>query len=277
MRLRTYPSLILGLMLAGPAAGQSGLEARVARLERILSTEGPSELLLQVQRLQQEVQALRGLVEAQQHRLDQLQRQQRDQYLDIDARLGQGSDADGAEEPARSGDRDQSAPGPSSTSRDLRASRETSPAEPSTDPRARVVPTLPAPETTSGGERDAYQTAFNQLKERRYDEAVATFSDLLRTYPNGEYTPDALFWLGETHYVTRNYEAAITQYDRLIAAYPESPRLPSAMLKVGYIHDAQGREDAARAVLEEIPRRYPSSTEARLATDRLRRMTGQGR
>lgn len=259
----------LGLfLLSGAVVADSALEARVARLERILSSERPSELLLQVQRLQQEVQDLRGLVEDQQYTLDRLKQQQRDQYLDIDARLGESPDKSERsllQTPSEAPYNDRLAGSGLSSQRRV-------PVTQTHESSTRVVPSLPSPETTAGGEREAYQAAFDQLKDRHYEEAIGAFTELLSSYPQGQYTPDALFWLGETYYVTRDYDAAIMQYDRLIAGYPASARIPSAMLKVGYIHDAQGREDDARAVLEEISRRYPNSTEARLANDRLGRL-----
>ncbi len=277
MRSKGPLVLLLSLWLAGPVAGDSSLEARVARLERILASEGPSELLLQVQRLQQEVQALRGLVESQQYSLDRLQRQQRDQYLDIDARLGNGPESPPPGGPDTAGPEAYDRSAGDWISQHKTASRDGAGPAPPAESGSRGVPSLPSPETTTGDERLAYQNAFDLLKQRRYDEAIAAFNDLLRGYPQGEYTSDALFWLGETYYVTRDYDAAITQYDRLIAGYPESARLPSAMLKVGYIHDEQDRDEAARTVLEEIALRYPNSTEARLANDRLRRMEREPR
>jgi len=50
------------------------LEARLERLERMLNDQSVSDLVLQIQQLQQELQDLRGQVEMQQYRLQQLDR-----------------------------------------------------------------------------------------------------------------------------------------------------------------------------------------------------------
>ncbi|AGA89424.1 tol-pal system protein YbgF [Thioflavicoccus mobilis 8321] len=268
MRSTHLLALVIGVLLALPAAADSQLEARVARLERVLRNQAPSDLLLEVQRLRQDVQDLRGQVETQQHVLDLLQRQ---------AAGVEPAGADASTEFRGRDDLDLSPPrgdfwgmGAADPTRDRDATV-------GSDAASGGVPTLPSPETSAGGEREAYQAAFGLLKERRYEDAIAAFEALLRNYPQGTYTDDALFWLGETYYVTRDYPDAIAQYDRLIADYPQSARLPSAMLKVGYIHDEEGRAEDARAIFEAIRARYPYSNEARLAADRLARMDGEGR
>ena len=72
MRLRAILSILI--LAAAPALS-------IAADQRL------SDLLLQMQRLQQEVQQLRGQLELQKHELSTLKRLQREQYLDLDARL----------------------------------------------------------------------------------------------------------------------------------------------------------------------------------------------
>jgi tol-pal system protein YbgF len=126
------------------------------------------------------------------------------------------------------------------------------------------------------GEKDAYRTAFDLLKQRRYDEAIRAFEGLLARYPDGEYADNARYWLGETNYVKRDYNAALTQFQRVLANYPLSPKVPSAMLKIGYIHYDQSDWQRARTTLQDVAKKYPDSTEARLAESRLDRMTREG-
>jgi tol-pal system protein YbgF len=134
------------------------------------------------------------------------------------------------------------------------------------------IPSLPSPESTGGNERDAYAAAFEFLKERNYDQARDAFNDLLRRYPQGQFTDNARYWLGETYYVQRNFPAALAELDRLVQLSPDSPKVAGALLKIGYIQYEQGDYDQARATLEEVVTRHPKSTEARLAQSRLERI-----
>lgn len=276
VRSLSFPAMLAlgGLIAPSLEAADPELEGRVGRLERILENQSGSELLLQMQRLQSEVQELRGLVEQQRFDIDRLQRQQRDQFLDLDARLaGTGRAPQGGEAAApalQPGFVDASSPELESAVGLTPAETPIAPPVPAT-PGAMGIPSLPAPETQGAGERDLYTQAFEHLKERQYQEAKTAFNDLLRRYPQGEYTDNARYWLGETYYVLREYPAALTEYDRLVELSPASAKVPGALLKIGFIQYEQNAVEQARATLERVIRDYPNSTEARLARDRLER------
>jgi TolA-binding protein len=52
--------------------------------------------------------------------------------------------------------------------------------------------------------------------------------------------------------------------------------VPDAQLKMGYIHYEQGNWVAAREQLQSLVQRFPDSTAARLANERLQRMSREG-
>lgn len=282
-------------------AGSMLLEDRVARLERILETQSASDTMLQMQQLQQEIQELRGLVETQQFQLQKLQRAQRDQFMDIDARLNgsqSGGDtgapsadatAPGSTQPpapgaAAAATPQLSAPGIDTRGLDLKPTLPPTGSGPGqaraptpSSPRTVGIPSLPSPETNLGNERDLYRDAFELLKQRKYPEAVQAFNDLLRRFPQGEYTDNARYWLGETYYVQRNYPAALTELDRLVQENPASTKLPGALLKIGYIQYEQESYAQSRATFQQLIAKYPDSTEARLAKSRLDKMSRERR
>jgi len=274
---RHYPILIAALAAVfSPAAGAADplLEGRVERLERMMEIQSASDLMLQMQQLQQEMQELRGLVETQQFELQKIQRQQRDQFLDIDSRLGGGE----PNAPALPGSgQPEGAETIDASGMELKPPVGSEPPPPVTaptpsSPGAVGIPSLPAPETTGGNERDAYRDAFELLKQRKYPQAVDAFNDLLRRYPQGQFSDNARYWLAETYYVQRNYPAALAEFDRLVQLSPTSGKVPAAMLKIGYIQYEQEAYDQARAALQQVVAQYPDSTEARLAQSRLEKM-----
>ncbi|MBV5308999.1 tol-pal system protein YbgF [Chromatium okenii] len=249
-----------------PVYAADDLEGRVGRLERIFENQSGSDLLLQVQRLQAEMQELRGLVETQKLNIDKLQRQQRDQYLDIDARLGT-NHSTAPQTPLPNSVVDASG---TSTDEPAPAPVAAPIAPPSTGPIG--IPALPQPETQSGNERDAYATAFALLKERNYDAAKTAFTQLLQSYPQGEFTDSAQYWLGETNYVQRDYPAALEAFNQLIQNHPNSPKIANALLRIGSIQYDQKAFAQAKISLEQLISRFPNSTEARLARSRLERI-----
>jgi tol-pal system protein YbgF len=201
-----------------------------------------SDLVLQVQRLQEEVQQLRGRIELQRHQISTLEDRQREQYMDLDARL-QGRTLSQSVAPDRAG----------------------APQEPSEAPSQSVTK-----------EKKAYQAAFDLLKQRRYDDAVRAFEDLMARYPKGQFADNASYWLGEAFYVQRDYSSALTHFQRVLGTYPLSPKVPGSMLKIGYIQYDQGDWQRARRNLQDVVSKFPDSTEARLARNRLERMAQEG-
>lgn len=243
MRLRaTLPLLVLALVPAFSVAADQRL----------------SDLLLQIQRLQQEVQQLRGQLELQNHELSTLKRLQRDQYMDLDARLRGRAGGTG---PGHRGGTVLQQPGNAAQ-------------QPAGSGSAAPAPSTPS--KTPSGEKQAYRVAFDLLKQRRYGEAIRDLESLLARYPNGEFADNARYWLGEANYVTRNYAAALTQFQRVLANYPLSPKVPASKLKIGYIHYDQGDWKRARTALKDVAEKFPDSAEARLAESRLERMKREG-
>lgn len=249
-RNKTVLALIC-LLLPALAAADPALEGRVERLERILSNQSLSDLVLQIQRLEQELQTLRGQVEVQQHELSTLKNQQREQFMDLDGRL-RGAVPAGATPPSA-------------------ATPSTAPPPGAAPPEPAAVAPVPA-SAAAAGEKDAYTVAFDLLKQRQYDQAIRAFQDLLARWPAGDYADNARYWLGETYYVKRDYPAALTEFQRVIADHPGSQKAAGALLKVGYIHHDLGDLAQARTVLLDVITLYPDSTESRLAQSRLDRI-----
>lgn len=260
------------------------LAKRLERLERMLNDRSLSDFVLQLQQLQQEMQDLRGQVEMQQYQLRRLNPglpQLGQSYAEAKAAREAAEDGEtaGGEGAASEGD---------SVAEADRAAADTTDEVPVAPPPQTGVGALggggdsggtlalPTPETLEGSEQDAYRQAFERLKDRDYDAAKKAFAAMLVQYPDGQFTDNGVYWLGEIGYVTKDYPAAQTHFNRLIADFPGSPKLPSAMLKLGYIFYDQQDMDQARKMLQAVTERFPDTTEGRLATGRLEQMTVEG-
>jgi tol-pal system protein YbgF len=288
------------------AQGRLSLAERVERLER-QQAEGQSaqqniELLNRITQLQTEIQSLRSLVEQQSFELENLAKRGRDQYVDLDSRLTRmeggtplGDTGDAGFDPGMPSDEPQERPaGPTVGFEDA-----TPPTRPGTIARVLemeepdIRPPVDGGSRTDGidmpsqapiaslanpaDERRMYDSAFDALKEGRYAEAARRFQSFLTTYPNGEFAPNAHYWLGESYYVTQNYQMALDSFQRLLREFPSSAKAPDALLKVGYSHYELRQWQQAEATLNEVLQRYPDTTVARLAQGRLRALRMESR
>lgn len=313
MQQRHLSLAVAGLLALAPALSPAeDLDGRVTRLENMLDSQRASDLTLQFQAMEREMQRLRGLVEQQQFELDRLRRQGGQAAPAGGARPGMPAGQAPGGEPETAAAAGTGAPvargeaSPQATSATpagqppsgTRAGVEStvpplttiatpsgvaSSAEEITPPSAVEAPEQPAMEQSAAaappgrGEQEAYIKAVEPLKQRRFEEAAVTLSDFIARYPNSANADKAHFWLAETHYVNRNVTAALKEFQTVLKDYPKSSKVPGALLKIGYIQDDAKDPRAARATLQELIRRFPQSGEARLAQSRLDQMTQEGR
>jgi len=241
---------------AAPAVGS--MEKRLQRLERLLENQTLIELVTRMDSLQSEVQQLLGQMEEQTYGVEQLKKRQRDLYLDIDRRLRKAEEVR-ASMPATSGAADGSVFGGAMPSVPAVSAGQNSSA----------TPTSTVPVIDRGQERADYERAFNLLKEGRYDLAIASFKTFVQTYPSGNYSDNAQYWLGEANYVQRNFKRALSEFEKVVKGHPTSPKRADALLKMGYTYQELGQFDKARMSLNNVVLNYPGSTAARLAKTRL--------
>lgn len=258
MRSSLSVAVLAAMLMASPLASaqRMSLADRVAALEqRAASDQGGTELVNQISQLRAEVQDLRGQVEVLQQQLEQAKQGQRSQYLDLDGRLNR----------LEGGTPTASPDAPVATT------------APASSPGFEIVTATPSDSadvgaTTNAGmdERGAYANAFDALKSGDYAESARRFRDFLGTFPTGQYAPNAMYWLGESYYVTQNYALAGEQFQGLLDRYPNHDKAPGALLKLGLSDYGLKQYDNAETILREVVRRYPGTDVARTADDRLR-------
>jgi len=256
MRAFPIPALLICAVLfaATPAHAQRlSLADRVAALEaRGNDTSANTELLNQLTQLRSELAQQRGLVEQLQHEVERLKQSSRDQYLDLDGRLNR---IEGGAVPVA----------PGNATPPLSATPATGAAEP-----APVVHGDAGSLAQAGDERAAYDAAFDALRKGNYVDSAQMFQSFLQMYPSGVYAPNALYWLGESYYVTGNYPLAMQQFQGLIDRYPTHDKAAGALLKLGLSEYGLGKMDDAERILADVVGKYPGSDVARAADDRLK-------
>ena len=266
------------------AQGRLSLSERVQRLESQMQGQGSGqstvELLNRINELQQEVSSLRGLVEQQAYEIENLKKAQRDRYVDLDSRLSRlegGTPAAPAAPAIEPGQTQQLEPTP--TAPGQLTSEEPELASNATPPPA-AEPAAPAPPAAGyvdpAAEKAAYDEAFAALRDGRYAESARRFQGFLQEYPNGDLTDNAMYWLGESYYVTQNYRPALETFSDLMSRYPQSSKAPDSLLKIGYAHYELKEWPQAERALNDVVTKYPETTVARLAQGRLRALRLEG-
>jgi tol-pal system protein YbgF len=223
------------------------LDTRLARIERVMANQSLLDISNQLEALRGDVRAMHNDVDQLNNALDSGRKQQRDLYADLDQRLKKLESRGGAV-----------------------SSVGAAPAAGS----AAAATDAPA-DSSSGEDKASYQAAFNLLKDGQYDRAIVAFQKFLATYPDSSLADNAQYWLGEAYYVNRAFPEAQSAFQRMVDKYPQSRKLGDALLKIGYCRYELKQWESARAVLGQVVARFTDTPAARLAQQRLDKMSAE--
>ena len=237
----------LGLGLAGVTHAQSSTPAfqnNSSEAQRKAgNNQATAELFYMIQQLQREVRDLRGQVEEQQHQISRLQQQGRDRYVDLDQRILELSKA---VESGASAAQQPTAAGASADSGRLTPAR---------------VYRSPEPE-----EQKTYNDIIDLIRNKKdYDTAITRLYEFVDTYPEGDLTVNAYYWLGEVYLAKPQLEQARQAFTIVATRYSDHRKAPDAVYKLGVTLDRLGEKDEARRRMSSVVEQYPDSGAAELA------------
>ena len=228
-------------------------EARIARLEESIRNIGVVELVRQLDQMNAEIAKLRGQLEVLANENQQIQKRQRDFYLDLDSRIKR---LEGV--PAGS---PSTAPPPTSEAAPPASSAGSGQA-PSTVARS-------ASREEQARELRAYDVASNLFRRNDFPSAIDAFRAFLKDYPQSQLASNAEYWIGISFANLKDYRNALATQEQLLTKHPQSSKAPDALLAIAAIQADQGDTGSARNTLEDIIARFPSSEAAGKARTRL--------
>ena len=268
------------------------LEQRVARLEQQLDNRQQFDLTGQITSLQQAMQDLRGQVDVLGHQQKQLEQRLNDFYQDLSKRVDETKTRPRVAvapviakptvkaKPEVKSMKTSSVIPPSSESHLTEAADNfplaaiDSTALSASHTQELSQPLVAASNTTTDAvqEQNAYQTAYNALKNRNYAQAIAAMESYLQQYPNGKYAASAHYWLGELYMVQGQPDKAASQFNIIMASYPKDAKVADANLKLGIIYYNKGQFSEAKQTFTQVKAKYSGTAAARLAETRLKEM-----
>ena len=214
---------MIGAELIADRSSEQSSEVELAAAAN--NGSGLGSLFYQLQVLQEELAIVRGLLEEQTYRLDRLTREQNRRYTDIDRRFRELRGIDAATQP---------------------------------HDETQIPPLRPVLDPT-GTERGSYENAYTLTNERKFHDAIVAFDQFVVDYPNGQWTPNAFYWLGELHHATDNLEKARQSFVQVVTLYPEHAKVPDALYKLGKVYHELGDTRRARDYLDRVIQNHPGT------------------
>lgn len=202
-----------------------------------------SELLTQVEQMQAEIAMLRGRLEEQGAKLERMEREQQDRYLDLDGRVSA----------LMSGSLNESAPAVAINAAEASADGNLPPAN------------------------DAYKAAMELVRAKKFDEAGAAFDAFAQNYPDAPLLVNALYWSGEVNLVGGHLDVAAERFKRVKDEFSTHTKAADATYKLGVTLHKQGNNSEARQVLQSVIDGYSGTADGTvaLATSYLKKIPAE--
>jgi tol-pal system protein YbgF len=153
--------------------------------------------------------------------------------------------------------------GPVKSEDGMRQSRSTRPSEPQQEP-APLLPGTPGISPTS-----AFNLAYNDYLNGRYELAVSGFQRFLRDFPSTSLAPNAHYWIGKSYFGLKDYGHAAQAFQRVITDYPRSEKVPPALFELGLTAMESADTASARKYFKRVIEEFSTSDEAKLAKNKL--------
>lgn len=260
--LRSFLIGVITVVLAPFAYGQIPIDESVGEITSVDQQEEAvdsadsavnqsGQLFLQLQRLQGEVQMLRGIVEEQAAMLARLEQQRFDDFVAIDQRIA-ALEAGGV--------------AIANPVENLNGGGEST----VSSPDGALIPETGDPDGSDVDEERAkaeYDRAREQLMARNFDQAVEQFNQFVVQYPSSRYAANAYYWLGEIAIQRNDLQQARQQFTSVINFFPNHHKTQDAKYKLGVIYYQLGQAEQSRSYFEEAA--SGTGNTARLARAKL--------
>jgi len=130
-------------------------------------------------------------------------------------------------------------------------------------------------EEIDSGEFELWSNSMRLLDNSRYSEAAENLRLLILSYPEGSYTGDAYFWLGEIYLVQEMLEDSLEIFNSFVTKFDDHSRIPDALYKIAAVYINLEKFDLAENFLQEVISNYPNSGAALLAEQDLIKLNTQ--
>ena len=130
-------------------------------------------------------------------------------------------------------------------------------------------------EEIDSGEFELWSNSMRLLDNSRYSEAAENLRLLILSYPEGSYTGDAYFWLGEIYLVQEMLEDSLEIFNSFVTKFDDHSRVPDALYKIAAVYINLEKFDLAENFLQEVISNYPNSGAALLAEQDLIKLNTQ--
>ena len=107
---------------------------------------------------------------------------------------------------------------------------------------------------------ELYKAGLKLFKKERYQEAIATFKELISLNPKHSLADNAQWWIGESYYFQGKFKEALDAYNKVFNL-GDGNKSAYAQLRIGYCHLKLGNREKAIEEFGKVVKNYPAARE----------------
>jgi tol-pal system protein YbgF len=123
--------------------------------------------------------------------------------------------------------------------------------------------------------QEIYNMAYADYLKGNFDLAIDGFKIYLDNFSQSPFADNALYWIGECYFSEKKYEEAIARYNELILNYPLGDKVPAAYLHKGLSLIELGQNEEALSVFRLLVSKYPLEEETKIAQEKIKELIKQ--
>ena len=214
-----------------------------------------ADLAMKVDRLQEELEAVRAGLEVTTRRLQEVSQQ----LAAAQVAAGFRSGVPPVEE-QQVGDQPTTPSNPPAEDNEA-----TSPQQDEANQGEAEAQATPLPETPEA----LYRAAYEDYMRGNYELALQGFQEYGKRYPDTDLTDNAQYWIGECYDALGRPDEALAAFSTVLEKYPASDKAAAAQLKKGLVFLKKGDKGQGVINLQYVVYEHPGTKEADLAREKL--------
>lgn len=121
--------------------------------------------------------------------------------------------------------------------------------------------------------QEVYNMANSDYLRGNFQLAIDGFKMYMEQFPESPLVDDSLYWIGECYFSQKKFNEAIEVFNELILNYPNGDKIPAAYLKKGISLVELEKKEEALAAFKLLVSKYPLEEETKIAQQKIKELT----
>lgn len=119
---------------------------------------------------------------------------------------------------------------------------------------------------------EVFNMAYSDYRNGNFELAIDGFKMYIEQFPESPLVDDSLYWIGECYFSQKKHEEAIEQFNELILNYPRGDKIPAAYLKKGLSLVELEKKEEALSVFKILVSKFPLEEETKIAQQKIKEL-----